>query len=70
MKSLTTSLFRTISEPLKLKPLTAYKYIRSISETALLYKPLNLRHLDTAENLADRVVQTFFDSSKVHIRVS
>jgi|LakMenE01Jun11ns_1017448.scaffolds.fasta_scaffold7437173_1 hypothetical protein len=70
MKLFTKSLLRAFSEAPKLKPLTAYKYIRSISETALLYKPLNLRHLDTAENLADRVVQAFFDSSKVHIKVS
>lgn len=48
MKFFTKSLLRAFSEAPKLKPLTAYKYIRSISETALLYKPLNLRHLDTA----------------------
>jgi hypothetical protein len=48
MKLLTSSIFRSFADPLRLKPLTAYKYIRSISETALLYKPLNLHHLETA----------------------
>lgn len=31
----------------KNKPLTAYKYIRSISETALLYRPIQTRNLQT-----------------------
>lgn len=33
------------SEAPRLKPLTAYKYLRSISETALLYKPLKMKSL-------------------------
>jgi hypothetical protein len=29
------------------KPLSAYKYLRSISETALLYRPIKLKNLDS-----------------------
>lgn len=70
MKSLCRKILQSYTNPPKIKPLTAYKYIRSVSETALLYKPLHTRNLQTNEHLADRVVQAFFDSSKVHIRVA
>jgi len=53
-----------------LRPLTAYKYLRSISETALLFRPQKKRDLTTTENLADRVVQAFFDSSNINIKVT
>lgn len=50
--------------------LNAYKYLRSISETSLLYRPLQNRQLNTEESLKDRVVQTFFDASNIHITVT
>lgn len=50
--------------------LTAKKYLRSVSETALLYRPLKLRELTPQENLKDRVVQTFFDTSNIVIKIS
>lgn len=53
-----------------LRPLTAHKYLKSISETALLFRPQKKRDLTTTENLADRVVQAFFDSSNINIKVS
>lgn len=50
--------------------LSAKKYLRALSETALLYRPAKLRELTPEENLKDRVVQTFFDTSKISIKVS
>ena len=43
--------------------------MRSITETALLYKPRQLTKLDEKSNITDRVVQTFFDSSTHRIQV-
>lgn len=40
-------LFQSFAQPPKFAPLSAYKYLRSISETALLYKPLKTRSLVT-----------------------
>ena len=64
-------LFRTVRAFSQLsRELTAHKYLRSISETALLYRPRESRQLSKEECLEDRVVQTFFDVSNVHIIVS
>ena len=53
----------------KPQPLAAYKFMRSISSTALLYKPSAKRHLPEQESISDRVVQAFFDTTKVPILV-
>ena len=50
--------------------LSAHKYIKSVTETALLYRPDKMVSLLHAENIKDRVVQTFFDSSTFYIGVS
>lgn len=49
--------------------LSARKYMRSMTETALLYKPKNRIELDEQSNANDRVVQTFFDNSSHRIKV-
>lgn len=53
-----------------IKPLSAHKYLKSISESALLYRPLKAINLSPELNIQDRVVQTFFDSSNFHITVT
>ena len=54
----------------KVTHFSAHKYMKSVTETALLYRPQQLRNLSTDDNIRDRVVQTFFDSSNFHIKVS
>jgi len=54
----------------KVTHFSAHKYMKSVTETALLYRPQQMLNLTTEENIKDRVVQTFFDSSNFHIKVS
>lgn len=49
--------------------ISAHKYMKSVTETALLYRPEKTINLNTDQNLRDRVVQAFFDSSKARISV-
>jgi hypothetical protein len=49
--------------------ISAHKYMKSVTETALLYRPEKTINLNTDQNLKDRVVQAFFDSSKARISV-
>ena len=46
------------------------KYMKSVTETALLYRPQLMVNLAPEDNIKDRVVQTFFDSSNFHINVT
>jgi hypothetical protein len=55
---------KTVSENL-----SARKYMRSLSETALFYRPSEVRMLPEEENMRDRVVQTFFTASTSKIQV-
>jgi hypothetical protein len=50
--------------------ISAHKYMKSVTETALLYRPEKTINLDATQNLKDRVVQAFFDSSKARISVT
>lgn len=63
-------IIKSFAQNHSIRPLTAYKYLKSISETALLFRPQQKRDLTTNENLADRVVQAFFDSSNINIKVT
>ena len=49
--------------------LSARKYMRSLSETALHYKPAQIKSFDEESRITDRVVQTFFDSTTYRIQV-
>jgi len=49
---------------------SAHKYMKSVTESALLYRPCQTINLNEKENLRDRVVQAFFDSSKAQIGVT
>jgi hypothetical protein len=50
--------------------ISASKYMKSVTETALLYRPERMSNLSPQQNIKDRVVQTFFDSSTYRICVS
>lgn len=45
------------------------KYLKMLSETALHYRPMDIRALTYDESMKDRVVQTFFDTSASKIKV-
>lgn len=63
-------LFQPFTGVKNLNRFTAHKYMKSVTETALLYRPEKVVNLDLAQNIKDRVVQAFFDSSNFHIRVT
>ena len=48
--------------------LSARRYMRSISESALLYRP-SMVELPHDKSIKDRVVQEFFDSSSLKHRI-
>jgi hypothetical protein len=63
-------LFQPFTAVKNISTFTAHKYMKSVTETALLYRPEKTINLDLAQNIKDRVVQAFFDSSNFHIRVT
>lgn len=60
----------TFSKSSSISTFSANKYMKSVTETALLYRPENIINLDLEQNIKDRVVQAFFDSSNFQIGVT
>lgn len=61
---------KTFFSAAKVTHFSAHKYMKSVTEAALLYRPQQLLNLTADDNIKDRVVQTFFDSSNFRIKVS
>lgn len=49
--------------------LSARKYLRSISESALHFKPAQVREFNEEESIKDRVVHEFFDRESLQHRI-
>lgn len=63
-------LFKSVFKATQATNLTARKYLRSLSENALHYRPAEVRYLTGDDTHDDRIVQAFFDLSTSQIEIS
>lgn len=63
-------LFKSFFKATQATNLTARKYLRSLSENALHYRPAEVRYLTGDDTHDDRIVQAFFDLSTSQIEIS